>query len=287
MFWIKKNKVMKFLLRSIWRQTFKPWVLRRRTLQYNWLMKKIKAGRILYEMPQLGHSFFMSIRSDIFKRQFIEHQYEPTELAALTEIAEAGTGDFMDIGANVGIFTVGIGEIFLKNGGKVLAVEPQPPAFEMLELNANIAFSKNGKENVFLHLGGLADDEGELEFFSIPGKEEYGSFSPIVHPAVVGMEQSREKLPVLKGDRLVKEFGIKPSLIKIDTEGFEAKVLRGLRETLEEFCPCLIFEANTTEDLTEILNVLRVFDYKIVKMSHHGVSEVLAPPGNFLAKPNM
>ncbi len=49
-------------------------------------------------------------------------------------------------------------------------------------------------------------------------------------------------LEVRRGDDVIDEMKIKPSLLKIDTEGFESYVLKGLKNTLEQFRPAVVFE---------------------------------------------
>ena len=47
---------------------------------------------------------------------------------------------------------------------------------------------------------------------------------------------------VRRGDQICAEEGLRPTLIKIDTEGFELPVLRGLSQVLEKTQPAIVFE---------------------------------------------
>ena len=53
-------------------------------------------------------------------------------------------------------------------------------------------------------------------------------------------------LEVRQGDAVMEEHNIAPTLIKIDTEGFEAQVLRGLKKTLARHRPVIVFELSDT-----------------------------------------
>jgi hypothetical protein len=52
------------------------------------------------------------------------------------------------------------------------------------------------------------------------------------------------------------------NLIKIDVEGFEAKVLKGARTTIEKYHPILYVENNKVESSKEILEVLDSYKYQ-------------------------
>jgi len=49
-------------------------------------------------------------------------------------------------------------------------------------------------------------------------------------------------LEVRNGDEVMREYGIAPTVIKIDTEGFEKFVLLGMKESLKSSRPSVIFE---------------------------------------------
>lgn len=43
-------------------------------------------------------------------------------------------------------------------------------------------------------------------------------------------------------DSIVTIYHFEPNLIKIDTDGFDFKVLRGAQRTLKEYAPVIFFE---------------------------------------------
>ena len=157
-------------------------------------------------------------------------------------LREANMGEqisFIDIGANVGQHT-----LFMSLHTDIVhAFEPFPPVIERLEQLLTI----NGIKNVEVHKVGLGKTEETIPFHP-PRKDNLGggSFDPSSSAAVWPNE-----LPIVIGDKWFKEHEIKnPLLFKIDVEGFEKKVLAGLRETLETNRPVIVTELNIETEIS-------------------------------------
>jgi FkbM family methyltransferase len=127
-----------------------------------------------------------------------------------------------DIGANQGEYA----EVFAGEGAKVMAVEPNTAYMRRLRALARFA----DIQPVFSAIG---DKTGEavLNVCSTPG------FSTLVDRNVSWIESSPDykhvrwthtlNVPVTTLDILAAEFG-EPEFVKIDVEGFEINVLRGM-----------------------------------------------------------
>lgn len=125
-------------------------------------------------------------------------------------------------GANIGTLT----RAMLDAGAEVLAFEPNPDAIECLEYNCSEAFS--------IELA-LADRASEIGF----RKNKNAGAS---HCSTNGeLEVSTVTL-----DGALIGFGIDApiKLIKLDTEGYELKALKGAKETIHNHHPVLILEIN-------------------------------------------
>ncbi len=164
------------------------------------------------------------------------------------------SGIFVDIGANIGKYTVIAGRK-LGNRGKVVSIEPEPSNFKILERNIRL----NKLNNVVSEQAACSSKEGNINLYL--RRTGTGGHSLV--------RKSGEKIIVksLKLDSILIKHKIKRiSLIKIDAEGAEYEVLRGAKKTLK-WKPKIIFESWNEEYLGRIRRFLAPFGYKIRKIS--------------------
>jgi len=124
---------------------------------------------------------------------------------------------FLDVGANVGTYTVLAAAV---RGASTISLEPVPTTYHHLLVNVRI----NGCEHLVRAVNAAAGAEvGSLAFTA--------DLDTANHVLSEGEAAGRTiAVPVVKLDDLVAERT--PTLMKIDVEGFEALVLRGAPETL-------------------------------------------------------
>lgn len=135
-----------------------------------------------------------------------------------------------DIGANKGNRT----EIFLALGSSVVAVEPQDSCVKHLEK----LFDNN--KRVSVAKCALGEKSGTSEMF-LSNIDEISTLSQeFVDQFGIANEvewDSTQLTEVKTFDQLIEEYGV-PDFTKIDVEGFETEVLKGLSVTI----PALSFE---------------------------------------------
>jgi len=158
--------------------------------------------------------------------------YEP-EVTALLDVIMPDDGVFYDIGSNWGYLSLFVAS---KPGfrGKVHAFEPFPPTFADLR---SVVGQAGITDRVTIHNEAVADTPGETTM-RIPD---------LLHSGWATMEEvsdkpsSREKkIRVTTLDTLKLEA---PSVLKVDAERAEAKILKGGRRLLEEHRPMIVFES--------------------------------------------
>ncbi len=62
-------------------------------------------------------------------------------------------------------------------------------------------------------------------------------------------------------DNIVKEVKFKPDILKIDTDGFDFKVLRGSKSTINEYKPVVFFEWTLNSLISAGENPISIFSY--------------------------
>ena len=175
-------------------------------------------------------------------------------LAQLFYKVNSNDGWFLDLGANIG--TTGI--YFLKKltpNLKLLAFEPDPENFKLLRTNLIL---NDIEENSITENYGLGEVESEMTMYrnlNNPGNN--GMFS-----AYAGGDS--ETIKIISLDKYFVENHLNAKDVKyiwIDTEGFEAQVLLGMKNILAEnpapifmeFNPKLWQKAGVYEDMVHLL----------------------------------
>jgi len=156
-----------------------------------------------------------------------------------------------DIGANVGNNV----EIFLRLGGSIIAVEPDTKNLRCLSAR----FSKNTKVSIIpkalsdsssQEIIYIQDDGTTLHTLSLKWKNYLTS--PKNNRWENRKRFSKKQLiSTISLNHLIDQYGM-PYYIKIDVEGYEEKVIKGLDRKI----PLISFEANLPEFLVETLNCL-------------------------------
>ncbi len=157
--------------------------------------------------------------------------FELSELAFFREYCR-GEMTFVDIGANIGLYTA-LGMHQLDPRGRIVAFEPHPHSYRFLQ--KNISANQTGPEAC------PRVDGFNLAAASQPGQQEL-RLNPENHAdnrlyqgTYQGKLESWEVLPV-EGrpvDDVLAELGIEEvNFVKIDIQGYEQKAISGFQKTL-------------------------------------------------------
>jgi FkbM family methyltransferase len=218
----------------------------------------------ILNVEEFKGEFCFDVRSHLFKRLVVDSYYEP-ELAKLCSAYVNPQKDVIDIGANIGLFTVMLAKE-INESRKVLAIEPTKNAsFRLLQ---NIERNEV-KDKVEVFKGVASNTSGSIEIKTIAGKEEYSSIGNIAHPIVDAEQYVIEKVDGKTVDDLVSVYSIDPGFIKIDVEGCEHLVLGGAQSTLINKRPIIISElsdfllSQNGSSSEEVIQLIKKNDYDI------------------------
>jgi FkbM family methyltransferase len=192
---------------------------------------------------------------------------------------EVRAGDiFMDIGANIGIYTLAAAHRVGENG-KVYAFEPHKVNGITLLRNLE-ASGLAGRVDFFACA--LSDAAGVLPFNYV-SLASASSGSQLGHTRVAGASRdfrpvAREMLAAVTVDELIAGGAIKaPNLVKIDVDGNEIKILRGMKKLLtgKDRPRALQVELNAGEQ-EEIVSFLAECGYALAERHHtrHGEKQI-------------
>ncbi len=161
--------------------------------------------------------------------QHPDHVWEPQTTRLLTLLAE-GVKQVIVGGAYIGDHVLPMARVV---SGLVHAFEPMTDAFNMLLRNIQI----NNLKNIAAHQLGLWDHSGE--HLTLHGALALASSVP-EQDQECSMGESIQSLTI---DDYVAEQNLESvQLIMLDTEGGEARALRGAAKTLDASSPQIVFE---------------------------------------------
>ncbi len=219
------------------------------------------------------------------RRALIEG-FEPRDRIASNFIRILRPGDtVLDVGANAGYYTM-IAALLVGHEGAVHAFEPSPAALPWLR--ASVAQSPSAP--IHLHPVAVTDRCGHATFHvARPECTGYSSLRDL------GADATRQvTVPTIPLDALLERL-TPVRLVKIDVEGAELLVLRGMAGLIERDRPYIIVEVDDNflraqgGSAADVCSLLEHAGYTLLRIVERGDLEPLdAPPivrCNLLAQP--
>lgn len=190
--------------------------------------------------------------SAVFETTNSVEDYRAHKLGGERELVEQYVGlvdegmDIWDVGANIGVFSL----FAARASAQVHSFEPDPKFAERLKRNVYL----NGwEDSVTIHEMALSDSNGETTLYT----DGVGGMSPGLSKSD---DETRNEVTVdqRRGDGLEIRT---PDLLKIDVEGAEARVVRGMTGILDrvdtvmvEIHPTMLPRfGDSPEDVTDVL----------------------------------
>jgi FkbM family methyltransferase len=207
-------------------------------------------------------------------------QYLGTQERDFLKNYAIGSGELIDIGANLGVISILLAKRFPER--QVHSFEPNLSTFQSLQANVTI----NCLTNIQAQQCAVAEHNGEVFFNADP-----------IYRATCGIatsgDQNTVSVPCTTLDSYIEKQSIKEiAFLKVDVEGYEALVFQGAESMLKrqqakliyyEICPVLTQKAGFDPALPT--RILLRHGYQINKLNNQGL---LVPVNlNFIEKLNL
>lgn len=169
----------------------------------------------------------------------------------------------LDIGSNIGYYAI-LESRLAGPKGNVVCVEPSPLNYRYLKSN----LEREAKGRTKIYNVAVGDTDGEINF--LVGAQS-NLCKVIQENEMIESSESNSilKVPVKKVDSLVEEIELdKIDFIRMDPEGYEESIYRGMRKTIDRFKPMLLIEFHSnilgTQRTRKLLENMKRDGYEII-----------------------
>lgn len=225
-----------------------------RFIPASWMPTNVNA---IVQVTVEGHkkSYIVNLDDTIGKETYLMGWYDKPILDFTRKLVQAlpkpTMNVYVDIGANIGNHTVYLNDLF----DQVISLEPNGRAYDQLGKNVSLLNARH----IDIHKVGLSDKKAELSF-AIQNKNNLGS------ARIVDASKGQFTIDVERGDDFLadKIKGI-VQLIKIDVEGHETNIFRGMAGLIDRHLPIIMFEYSDDtirNNGVEIMEVMKLHGYK-------------------------
>jgi len=220
----------------------------------------------------LGFKMVVNPYEFVGRHIFVEGVYEPDCTGLFATLLRPGDC-VVDVGANIGYFSL-LASKLVGPSGQVHSFEPSPEALEWLGRNIKL----NLVINVVVHAEAASDFCGPTHFYQ-------ASFSNL------GLSSFRDIGDLCRDKLIVRSITLdsmmiampKVKLVKIDVEGAEFMVLRGMNELIKRDKPFIILEL-TKDFLVEmgcsddlVFKCLRDLNYSLYEITGNDLKQIVEP----------
>lgn len=211
-----------------------------------------------------GYQMTLDLSANWYERlTYALGRYHELDVQLLIMKAVRPGDSFIDIGANLGMITL-LAARYVTPSGTVHSFEPNPKVFQRLQATMNL----NQLQHVNLHNCGLSDQETTLTLSVVKEEAGMGTFSQISDRDRVWITD-RFEIPIYRGDDILPERLPGMTFIKIDVEGFESFVIRGLTRTIQTHRPAIVTEV-VAEHLERAGSSVRELETLIKNFGYEG-----------------
>jgi FkbM family methyltransferase len=185
---------------------------------------------------QHGYKIILDLSDWSQRLSYFLGRYHDDSLQALMSRCLVSGDRFVDVGTNIGLVTL-FGARLVGKEGQVDGFEPNPTCFETVKKCLDI----NQIENVRLHNLALSETRGNAVLSIHSFSNGSATLASVKADSRLHIKET-VAVHTEVGDDVLAADPRPIKLIKIDVEGYEHSVLKGLKKTLAEFKPIVVTE---------------------------------------------
>lgn len=196
----------------------------------------------------------------IARELYVHHKREYVATDLMLSGAVVKEGDVvLDLGANIGYYALMESEL-VGQTGSVYAVEPSPVNYKVLQENIEL----NGFENIQTFNLAMGETNGKAEMFI----SDRSNWSRLVDKDLNDNINETVTVNISTVDEFIKDRPL-PTMIRMDVEGYEIKILRGMKQWLKNDNLSLFVEFHpyfmTPEENMEFFDILEENGFQLSK----------------------
>ncbi|MFZ5969207.1 MAG: FkbM family methyltransferase [Bacillota bacterium] len=171
-------------------------------------------------------------------------------------------GAFLDIGANIGYYTLFMASSFPNM--KCIGFEPHPKIYEQFKRNVTI----NQFKNVTTYDYAVGDFNGQTDFHITRDDHYNKALAAINYYDLLENDFQKVSVKIVTVDDILDDETKKNvRAMKIDTQGYEYEVIRGAQDLIKKSKPIICFESHSCSRYSESEIFSLLPDYKIYKIN--------------------
>ncbi len=204
--------------------------------------------------------------------KYVLRKHPPLEPQVWKELSRVRGGLFVDVGANVGTYSIRLSSHFRR----VYAFEPNPNVLASLRKR----IEERSRDNITVFPVALSDSNGQAEFYLDPHEGFTGSAETLVKvfkynpgevlgagPTNTYVGKKSISVPTVTYDSKIRE---RADLVKIDVEGAEFQVLKGAKESLADGkIRRIMVELHDKDAKDELYGILTGYGFKLKQLDPH------------------
>ena len=231
------------------------------------------------KMKMIPNDPGISTELSIFK------SHEPINTQVISRILKKGM-TCLDIGGNIGYYVL-LERQLVGESGRIITFEPLPRNYEYLQKNIQLQNVKNISAYNFA----CGDKEGDATFFVNKKSNGCKVIAEGVAPPDSSLGTlSKVALKIL--DPFIEELKLESvDFVRMDSEGYELHILKGLKKTLEKFKPIISIELHKkhlgVDGTREFFKLMKDLDYEVESYVSRELDVPIIGSMSYVKKPTL